>query len=190
MTSVMNTNEISRGRRPPPAWQLVGVGLAGAGDLLVAGRPAPFSWPGPPPGRSRVAGGQRTGAVRLRRDQEEKTCGSRCAANRFELALWLYGQVAVNQLELLAASADETKAYACHFYVTSRTCSLLMLDSEQVINGIKRKNAFIKQRSVTSTGGVAEVNGCAQHKAAFWRQLKRLGNAGHHLQADHDVRSL
>ena len=48
------------------------------------------------------------------------------------LASRLYGQVAVGQLEALGdESVDVSSAYARHFRVTGRTCSLLMLESEE-----------------------------------------------------------
>ena len=54
---------------------------------------------------------------------------------RSELAARTYGQVAVGQLEDAAAAAAVVEpiatGYARHFRVTGRTCSLLMLESEQ-----------------------------------------------------------
>ena len=52
-----------------------------------------------------------------------------------ELAARAYGQAAVGQLEDAAAAAEGVEpiatGYARHFRVTGRTCSLLMLESEQ-----------------------------------------------------------
>ena len=51
-----------------------------------------------------------------------------------ELASRMYGQVAVGQLENLGSEAlaeSVATAYARHFRITGRTCSLLMLESEE-----------------------------------------------------------
>ena len=53
------------------------------------------------------------------------------ATLRSESAGRLYGQVAVGQLERLGESVfDIAAAYARHFRITGKTCSLLMLESE------------------------------------------------------------
>ena len=49
-----------------------------------------------------------------------------------DLAPRVYGQIGVRQLEDLGtATEDFSKAYATHFRVTGKTCSLLMLETEQ-----------------------------------------------------------
>ena len=49
-----------------------------------------------------------------------------------ELAVGAYGQIAVGQLEDLGyAAEDVARAYATHFRVVGRTCSLLMLESKE-----------------------------------------------------------
>ena len=143
-------------------WRLTGIEMAGAHDLLVAGRPQ-FVFPGQQllvvgrleeerekggrgegekgtSPRPRVSASPRLSAaeivftlqqgkavqtVRVKMDQVLTS----------ELAARTFGQVATGQLEDVCGAAAAVEpvatAYARHFRITGRTCSLLMLESEQ-----------------------------------------------------------
>lgn len=131
--SVATEDEIERAatayRNRP--WQLLGATVAGGSDLLTAGRIRSVY-----PGQSLLLAGRGrpTGDVELtlQRGDEQRTV-------RVTLQHWiesaaaarLYGQVAVGQLESLAAATEDVAiAYARHFRVTGQSCSLLMLESD------------------------------------------------------------
>jgi hypothetical protein len=124
-------------------WKLTGIEMAGARDLLVAGRPQ-YIFPGQQllvvgrlehrPGRTdpsdhslvfTLQQGKATQTITLKMEQTLPS----------ELAARTFGQVATNQLEdvsgVSATAEPVATAYARHFRVTGRTCSLLMLESEQ-----------------------------------------------------------
>ncbi len=134
-------------------WRLTGIEMAGAHDVLVAGRPQ-YVFPGQ----------QLTVVGRLEANRSDRSNSSDQQVLAFtlqqgtatqtikvpmdrvlssELAGRTYGQVATNQLEDVALtpcpspdgrgeSVEPTAtAYARHFRITGRTCSLLMLESEQ-----------------------------------------------------------
>ncbi|MGA2255804.1 MAG: hypothetical protein ABSG53_14255 [Thermoguttaceae bacterium] len=129
-------------------WRLTGIEMAGGHDLLVAGRPQ-YIFPGQqllvvgrleqhqtdrsdPSHRSdqqslvfTLQQGKATQTISVKMDQVLTS----------ELAARTFGQVATSQLEdvcgAAAAAEPVATAYARHFRVTGRTCSLLMLESEQ-----------------------------------------------------------
>ncbi|MCO6459641.1 MAG: VWA domain-containing protein [Pirellulaceae bacterium] len=112
-------------------WQLVTATAAGGSDLLIAGRPRSI-YPGQAlllVGRGVLAGDV---VLQLRRGEQQHE--ARVAPQRSvesQLAPRVYGQVAVGQLEeMLAGTRQVSEAYARHFRVTGRSCSLLMLESE------------------------------------------------------------
>jgi len=112
-------------------WRLLNVSIDSTDDLLVAGRPR-FVYPGQ--SLLLVGRGQPQPEVHLhvRRGGEDKVLTipfDRMVPS--ELAARTYGQVAVGQLEDLGSALEDVSiAYARHFRVTGRTCSLLMLESE------------------------------------------------------------
>lgn len=117
-------------RRP---WRLLHASVSNGTDVLVAGRPRNI-YPGQ---RLLIAGrgGLGTDAevtLHIRRGEDDRQM--RIPVDRVvqsDLTPRIYGQVAVGQLEDLAAAAEGVSvAYARHFRVTGRTCSLLMLESE------------------------------------------------------------
>ena len=125
--------EVARAHRRTP-WNLRSVQLDGCSDLCVAGRPATV-YPGqelivsgrgrPGPDAELVLGLVRGGVPR----EERILCGDSLVS---ELAARVYGEEAVRQLELWGTATEATsKAYATHFRVPGRTCSLLMLESEE-----------------------------------------------------------
>ena len=136
-------------------WRLTGIEMAGSNDLLVAGRPqyvfpcqqllvvgrlethgrqdgeaAPIPNPQSPihPSSPLVFTLQQGTAVQTITVKMDQILTSELAARTF-------GQVATNQLEdvcgAAAAAEPVATAYARHFRVTGRTCSLLMLETEQ-----------------------------------------------------------
>jgi hypothetical protein len=107
--------------------------VAGGADIMLAGRPR-FFFPGQ---TLRVVGrgAPSKGAaleLTLEAGGEKQTVRAPLGeALASPLALRAYGQVAVAQLEeLLPATGDPARAYATHFRVPGKTCSLLMLESE------------------------------------------------------------
>ena len=87
------------------------------------------------PGQSlRLAGRGSCTAIRLKLEQGANSRTVRLEPDRVilsELAESLYGRIAVTQLERLGGAAkDVATAYATHFRVVGRTCSLVMLESE------------------------------------------------------------
>ncbi len=130
--SVVNESEIakaSRGHRNRP-WKLSGFVVDGATDILTAGR---VQWVYP--GQSILMVGR--GSVRETLSCEFEQAGQTHSVSlkptqiESELASRLYGQVAVGQLESLGDGVfDVSSAYARHFRITGKTCSLLMLETE------------------------------------------------------------
>ncbi len=115
-------------------WTLRGVDVAGAADVLVAGRPANV-YPGQ---RLRLAGRGRPRAgdevvLHLERGAETRDVRLPLAdVVASELAPRAYGEIATGRLEELAPLADDdARAYALHYGVTGATCSLLLLESEE-----------------------------------------------------------
>jgi hypothetical protein len=114
-------------------FRLLDAKVAGASDVLLAGRPR-FLFPGQ---SLRVVG---RGAPATGADLEltlDADGGGRVVkfplgqALTSPLATRAYGQVAVAQLEELLPATDKlAPAYARQFRVTGKTCSLLMLESE------------------------------------------------------------
>ncbi len=133
--SVTGEAEVARAATAHRArpWRLLGAKLAGATDVLLAGRPTALF-----PGQTLVAVGR--GAVApgaeleltVERDGRIATVKTPLApAIPSSLAARAYGQIATSQLEELEDAAEgAARAYATHFRVTGRTCSLLMLESE------------------------------------------------------------
>jgi hypothetical protein len=135
------TASVAHRNRP---WKLTGLEMAGAHDVLVAGRPQ-YVYPGqqltivgrlespldgarkinPPNITFTLQQGSGTQTVKVAMEQVIPS----------ELAGRTFGQVATNQLEDVAGVEQSAEpvatAYARHFRITGRTCSLLMLESEQ-----------------------------------------------------------
>jgi len=118
-------------------WRLAGARIAGAADVLLAGRPGSL-FPGQTllaVGRGAIAPGAEL-ELTIERDGRTAVVKTPLApAIASDLAARAYGQVATAQLEELegaanAAAEAAARAYAIHFRVTGRTCSLLMLESE------------------------------------------------------------
>ena len=137
-------------------WRLTNIEMAGGHDLLVAGRPQNVF-----PGQELTIVGRLDANMTDRSDRSDWTDQRAITFTlqqgkatqtisvkpeqviESELAGRTYGQVATNQLEDIALTPCPSPggrgenvepvatAYARHFRVTGRTCSLLMLESEQ-----------------------------------------------------------
>lgn len=176
-------------------WQIEGVRLEGASDLLLAGDPTAVY-----PGQELIVAGRGTPqpgvevALALRRDGEERTVRTRFAAPvASDLAPRAYGQIATSRLEDLAdAAADYARAYACHFRVTGRTCSLLMLESDAAYDryAIKPEEDALVVKAKAASDVVAGVQkealaALADPKARFlaWlRKMEKVPGAGFRVE--------
>jgi hypothetical protein len=115
-------------------WRLVGVEVSGGTDVLVAGNPTALF-----PGQTIYVAGRGEPAANavlaLTVEQGGKSTVVKTklgAPLASALAARTYGQIATAHLEELeAATEPQARAYATHFRITGRTCSLLMLETEQ-----------------------------------------------------------
>lgn len=172
---------IAHRQRP---WKLLGVEIEGGSDLLLAGRPSAV-YPGQP--LLLVGRGEPTSdkpvVLKLQRGEELKTLRLDVVQRlHATLAARTYGQVAVGQMESLgSATEDVSVAYARHFRVTGRTCSLLMLESEADYKRFNIKpedDAFVVKSSQASRVVAEALQKAAKllanPKAAFQAQLAKL----------------
>ncbi|MEO8699038.1 MAG: DUF2135 domain-containing protein [Kofleriaceae bacterium] len=114
-------------------WHLVDVQLTGASDVMLAGRPKTL-FPGQTlvaVGRGQIAPGAEL-ALTLEQGGQRRVVSTKLGAPvPSAMAARAYGAIATARLEELEGALDPVaKAYATHFRITGRTCSLLMLDSE------------------------------------------------------------
>ncbi|MEO8700045.1 MAG: DUF2135 domain-containing protein [Kofleriaceae bacterium] len=115
-------------------WRLVGVDVTGGTDVLVAGNPTTLF-----PGQTvQVVGRGAIGAnaeltLTLEQDGKREVVKTKLGAPiESMLAPRSYGQIATAHLEELElATEPQARAYATHFRVTGKTCSLLMLETER-----------------------------------------------------------
>jgi hypothetical protein len=165
------------------SWQIEGIELAGCSDLMLAGRPSDLY-----PGQTVMLAGRGTPEpgsmvkLHLSRDGKQQTLS--LAANhllRSALATRTYGNIATGQLESFAHLTEQySRAYARHFRVPGRTCSLLMLDSEadyQRFNIKPGEDAYIvKTTAVTKLvpATVAAGGSLPDQRQAFDAWLQRL----------------
>jgi tetratricopeptide (TPR) repeat protein len=183
--SVTGESEIAKATTAHRArpWQLVEARLAGATDVMIAGRPTSL-FPGQTitvVGRGDVTTNELVLVVEqgTRRETVRTRIGAPLAT---PLATRTYGQVATARLEELEdASASIAKAYATHFRVTGRSSSLLMLESEadyQRFNIKPDDDAYV----VTSVPAAAQFDSqmkklfdtLGSPKEAFLAHLARL----------------
>ena len=114
-------------------WQIVGATATGASEILIQGA-SKTVYPNQAlviAGRGRIDGALR---VEFRRGIEKQVLEFEPKLSiTSPAAARLYGQLAVERLEPYAESVAEevTVAFARYFSVPGRTCSLVMLDSEQ-----------------------------------------------------------
>jgi len=132
--SVTGESEVAKAATAHRArpWILVEAKLAGATDVMLAGRPIALF-----PGQTITAVGR--GALTTNELVLEVEQGGRRetvrtklgAAFATPLAARAYGQVATSRLEELEDATEQiARAYATHFRITGRSSSLLMLDTE------------------------------------------------------------
>ncbi len=115
-------------------WTIAAIALAGAEDLVLQGRPRTV-FAGQRltlVGRGQVHAGA-TVELTLEQGGTTKTLSLPIEAElTSDLAPRRYGQVAVDQLEELGApTRDDAVSYARYFRVTGRTCSLVMLETDE-----------------------------------------------------------
>jgi hypothetical protein len=130
-------------------WRLLGMKVAGASDLMLAGRPKVL-FAGQTlrlVGRGQLQAGA-TVSLELTREGKKRVVSVPLPrAVSSTLAARSYGQVAVDQLEELKHATEAVSvAYACHFRVTGQTSSLVMLESEADYRRFKIKpqeHAFV-----------------------------------------------
>lgn len=164
--------QAARAHRSRP-WTLRSVSVAGAMDILVAGRPDSIH----PGQRLRIAGrGVLDGADIVceleqgsRRTIVVTPVGTVVSSG---LAPRAYGELATSQLEALSPLADDVaRAYAIHHRVTGKTCSLLMLESEEAYERyeIRPKEEAIHVRMNPVTEVVSRVD----HERAMLQDAPR-----------------
>ena len=166
-------------------WQIRAVEVTGGGNLMLAGRPRVIY-----PGQDLVLVGRGTPAANAKivLDLRRRDGGKAIVTTRLDhmvqspLAARAYGQIAVAQLEELDAATEEiSKAYATHFRVTGRTCSLLMLESEadyRRFNIKPEEDAFVV-KSRPADEAVAKAlrdlgDALGDPKASFLAWLRKL----------------
>ncbi len=191
-------------------WKLTGIELAGGHDVLVAGRPQ-YVFPGQqltvvgrlesPIGgsslRSTPPYGQDAPFISFTLQQGSASQTIKVAMDQVissELAGRTFGQVATNQLEDVAALTPSPSpdgrgesvepvatSYARHFRITGRTCSLLMLESEQDYARFNIKpeedDFVVKQRPadpIVSKAIADTVAAMSDPKASFLAWYNRL----------------
>jgi tetratricopeptide (TPR) repeat protein len=134
--SVTGESEIARAATAHRArpWRLAGVEVTGGSDVLIAGTPTVL-FPGQTvqvAGRGAIAKGAEL-VLTVEQDGERRVVKTPLGAPLASpLAARAYGQIATAHLEELEGGTEvEARAYATHFRITGRTCSLLMLETEQ-----------------------------------------------------------
>ena len=118
---------------------------------------------------------ERDGQVTRLRQKFDRTLES-------DLAPGVYGQIAVRQLEEFGLATEEiAQAYALHFRVVGKTCSLLMLESEEDYKRFDIKpteNAYVIRKHAAAArvaSTLREVGArLGDPKAAFEGWLRRL----------------
>lgn len=165
-------------------WKIEEVRVSGGSDVLLAGRPK-YLYQGQKlklAGRGNIAN---TGKVYLRvsKGNEQKELElpfhHTISSNLSERA---YGQLATTMLEEFDyVTEKESIAYAKHFKVPGKTCSLLMLETEddyQQYNIKAGEEAFVVQNTLVSTCIAAILKDIDQvlgnAKLGFSRWLKEL----------------
>ncbi|MFP6691717.1 MAG: hypothetical protein VB875_01770, partial [Pirellulales bacterium] len=173
----------SKAHRQRP-WQLVDVRVDGGSDFLLAGQP-----------RTLFAGQQLLlvgrGApgedakisLKVRRGDQRKTVNVKFdQLVDSDLASRIYGQVSTAGLEEFGDGTDDVSAaYARHFRITGRTCSLLMLESEedyQRFNIKPQEDAFVvkstEAAAVIATIGDQMAARLGDPKATFLAWVNKL----------------
>ncbi len=170
-------------------WRLTSVEVTGATDVLVAGTPTVLF-----PGQSiYVAGRGQLGAGAVLTLTLEQGGGTQVVKTKLgapltsPLAARAYGSIATAHLEELESATElEARAYATHFRITGRTCSLLMLESEADYARFNIKpdaDAFVVKATpagpLFAKALAATVGTLGDPKAAFVAMLDKLARSPH-----------
>jgi hypothetical protein len=172
----------SRAHRRRP-WHIFDLAVEGGSDLLLAGRPRSVF-----PGQTLLLAGRGRPApdadVVLTLQQGERTHWVRVPLARTvvksPLAPRVYGQIAVGQLEETGVAAETVaESYAVQFRVPGRTCSLLMLDSEEdyLRFGIKPEETALAVRMQPVNETLRNRQAGTTRKAELVARLTRLERA-------------
>jgi hypothetical protein len=189
--SVAGEAEIERAATAHRArpWRLVAVEVSGGSDVLVAGNPTALF-----PGQSVFVAGRGKLAANAELSLTVEQGGRKTvvktklgAALPSALAARAYGQIATAHLEELELVTEaEARAYATHFRITGRTCSLLMLETEADYErfGIKPDaDAYVIKATPAGplfAKALAQAIGTlGDPKAAFLAMLDKLGKSPH-----------
>ena len=178
------------------AWMIESVKAAGATDVVLAGRPIALF-----PGQSlQVTGRGAPDAVELLVTQgaEKRTLVIPTRnATTSSLAARAYGEIATSALEDFAPATDQAaRAYAVHYRVTGKTCSLLMLESEAdyARYNIKDEEEDARVRTTLATDVLAAAareigETLGDPKVAFLRWMDTLSaRSGVEVKVPGDVR--
>ncbi len=168
------------------AWKIDQISLAGAKDILIAGRPA-YLYAGQKlmiTGRGSV---EKSAKIQLMLSQN----GVKKELNipfhsiiESDLTSRIYGQIATETLEEFDyATEKKSIAYAKHFGVPGKSCSLLMLETEedyQEYNITSTEDAYVVN-STTVTGILADVmkemkSMLSSAKSNFTQWLNRISH--------------
>jgi len=154
-------------------WRIEEVRLAGSDDLLLAGRPKVL-FPGQRVtmvGRGKPTSGAVVELSVAQGGAQQKVVTTTLThALASDLTARTYGQLAVNQLEELGVVTERTATpYAMHFRVTGKSCSLLMLESEE---DYRRHNILPQENALV----VSKRPAAAAVKTALGQVASSLGN--------------
>ncbi len=170
-------------------WRLMSVEVTGGTDVLVAGTPTVLF-----PGQSiYVAGRGQIGAAAVLTLTLEQGGGTQVVKTKLgaplasPLAARAYGSIATAHLEELEGATElEARAYATHFRITGRTCSLLMLESEADYARFQIKpdaDAYVVKATpagpLFAKALAATIGTLGDPKAAFVAMLDKLARSPH-----------
>ncbi len=186
--SVAGEDEVaqaSKAFRSEP-WEIISTKMNKCSDLIIAGRPK-YLYPGQQILISGRGGPPKGAELILELKQGAKKKKLKVSfKKRIETSMSkrVYGQIAVNQLESFDFHTEKFSiTYATHFSVPGKTCSMLMLETEedyQQYNIKTEENLFVINGNPVSQivnntlKNLGNLLGDA--KATFLNQLKKLSN--------------
>ncbi len=153
-------------------WQIVGATATGADEILVQGA-SKTVYPNQAlviAGRGHIDGALRIEFQRGIEKQVLEFAPKLSIAS--PAAARLFGQLAVERLEPYAESVDEavTVAFARYFRVPGRTCSLVMLDSQQDYERMGVNVSPEEDRLVIASTSIANV---IEEQESVWREQRQ-----------------
>lgn len=161
-------------------WKIDEVSILGAKDILIAGRPE-YLYSGQKifiTGRGHVSEGTAFNLKVSRNNIQKNITIDINNTIESELAPRIYGQMATMILEEFDyATEKKSVAYAKHFSVPGKTCSLLMLETEEdykQYNIIATENAYVVKSSTVNEilddvlKDIEEMLGSAKNKFKNW----------------------